>query len=124
MQDGLDPENPDRLELRRGDVRTAPTRPSRIIAAGYALPLCPDLTARDAALRTSVLPSGPRRRCRDGNRDQPFGVVRSAPACGHLFFNSGLILASNSSNDMVPLTLSPLTKKVGVALTWSTSKAK
>ena len=34
-------------------------------------------------------------------------------------FSSGLIFSSSSSNDIAPLSLSPLTKKVGVASTFS-----
>ena len=36
-------------------------------------------------------------------------------------FSSALILLSNSSNEVAPLTISPLMKKVGVELTFSTS---
>jgi hypothetical protein len=39
------------------------------------------------------------------------------------FFSSRLIRLSNSSNEIAPLILSPLMKKVGVALTFSTSSA-
>jgi hypothetical protein len=39
------------------------------------------------------------------------------------FFSNCLIRLSNSSNGIAPLTLSPLMKKVGVALTFSTSSA-
>ena len=38
-------------------------------------------------------------------------------------FNSGLIFFSNSSNEVSPLIFSPLTKKVGVESTFSTSLA-
>ncbi len=38
-------------------------------------------------------------------------------------FNSGLIFFSKSSNEVSPLIFSPLTKKVGVELTFSTSLA-
>jgi hypothetical protein len=39
------------------------------------------------------------------------------------FFSSCLIRLSNSSNEIAPLILWPLMKKVGVALTFSTSSA-
>src|SRR6186997_701614 len=38
-------------------------------------------------------------------------------------FSSALIFLSNSSNEVAPLTISPLMKKVGVELTFSTSLA-
>src|SRR6266404_6152791 len=38
-------------------------------------------------------------------------------------FSSGLISLSKSSNETAPLTISPLMKKVGVELTFSTSLA-
>ena len=40
------------------------------------------------------------------------------------FFSSGLSLASNSSNEIAPLTILPLMKKVGVASTLSCLAAK
>ena len=39
--------------------------------------------------------------------------------CGRYFFSSGLMFASSSSNDIAPLSRSPLTKNVGVESTLS-----
>ena len=52
------------------------------------------------------------------------GSVQSKSKAGlGYFFNSGLTLASSSSNDIAPVSLSPLTKKVGVESTFSVASA-
>src|SRR4051812_47839021 len=52
---------------------------------------------------------------------QPAGSPRRAGSAQ--LFNSGLIFFSKSSNEVSPLIFSPLTKKVGVESTFSTSLA-
>ena len=50
-------------------------------------------------------------------------VGGAVPADSDQRFNSDLSFLSSSSNDMAPLDISPLMKKVGVASTFSCSKA-
>jgi len=53
-----------------------------------------------------------------------YGIIRIRPArAPNQLFRSDLIFLSNSSNEVSPLTISPLMKKVGVELTFSTSLA-
>jgi len=53
-----------------------------------------------------------------------YGIIRIRPArVPNQLFRSDLIFLSNSSNEVSPLTISPLMKKVGVELTFSTSLA-
>jgi hypothetical protein len=51
----------------------------------------------------------------------PYGRSRIATWFGRRFFKSDLIFPSSSSNDMLPLSISPLTKEVSLALTFSIS---
>jgi hypothetical protein len=53
----------------------------------------------------------------------PYGRPHTATWFGRHFFKGDLIFLSSSSNDMLPLSTLPLTKEVGVALTFSTSWA-
>jgi len=53
----------------------------------------------------------------------PDGCPRIATWFGRHFFKSDLIFLPGSSNDKLPLSISPLTKEVDVALTLSTSWA-
>ncbi len=50
-------------------------------------------------------------------------VISTACSLKCQLFKSALIFLSNSSNEVSPLTISPLMKKVGVELTFSTSLA-
>jgi hypothetical protein len=49
------------------------------------------------------------------------GLGQPVRYAGYWFFKSDFIFSSSSSNDIAPLSLSPLMKKVGVASTFSTS---
>jgi hypothetical protein len=51
----------------------------------------------------------------------PYGRSRIATCFGRHFFKSDLIFPSSSSNDMLPLSISPLPMEVSVALTFSTA---
>ena len=56
-----------------------------------------------------------------GNRTWVTGLGQPVRNAGYWFFKSDFIFSSSSSNDIAPLSLSPLMKKVGVASTLSTS---
>ena len=51
----------------------------------------------------------------------PYGCPRIATWFGRHFFKNNLIFLPSSSNDMLPLSISPLTKEVSLALTFSIS---
>src|SRR6476619_6105590 len=69
----------------------------------------------------------------EGNRPRGFSqgfcagyggqVILVPPGGKNQLFSSDLILLSNSSNEVSPLIISPLMKKVGVELTFRTSLA-
>ena len=87
-----------------------PNRPLKILV-GFTPGTAPDLAARILADRFSEV------------WGTPFVAFSKGTDTAH-FNSSCLIRLSNSSNEIAPLILSALMKKVGVALTCSTLWAK
>ena len=104
---------------------------SRVFCGGYA-DVCVDASLRRPGgrrahnrrrhRRDSCVPQvlETRRASRDGEYGSPGSTGRVVM---NQLFSSGLISLSKSSNVAAPLTISPLMKKVGVELTFSTSLA-
>ncbi len=69
--------------------------------------------------RHAVIANHPQLSCRDSNA----GTTTSDSQGPDQLFSSGSMCLLNSSNEVSPFSISPLTKKVGVEFTFSTSLA-
>jgi predicted ester cyclase len=81
-----------------------------------------------AAIEAQLLPGTPARSPCRPSCCRPAAALSSRPApCGMVgslqLFRSGLMRLANSSNEVSPLSISPLMKKVGVEFTFRTSLA-